>query len=347
MNPVQNRPMLPRSAHAPTRRVALQQGLQAVAIGLSWGSWPVKAQTLSAPYPTRPIRLLVGYPAGGTADALARTLSEGLSVQLGQAVLVDNRAGANGNLAADLVAKSTPDGYTWMLSAPGPLAVHESLYPSLPFEPKTAFAPIARVAVAPLVLLVRSSLPVHDLRSLQTYMQAHPDKANFASQGNGSSSHLAMALLKVRTGMPGIHVPYKGAAPALNDLMAGHITVMFDNTASCLPHVRSGSLRAIAVAQDQRIAALPDVPTVAEQGVPGYSATPWFGLATTAGTPAAVLQTVSAAVHTVMHAPAVLARFEAMGVLPVHDSPAEFARYIESERSKWKEVVRLSGARID
>lgn len=305
----------------------------------------VNAQTSA--FPSKPIRLLVGYPPGGTADALARTLSEGLSPRLGQSVVVENRPGANGNIAAEVVAKSAPDGYTLMLSAPGPLAVHASLYPTLPFDPKTAFAPIARVAVAPLLLLVRNALPVHNLQELQAYMVANPGKANFASQGNGSSSHLAMELLKARTSMQAVHAPYKGGAPALNDLIAGHITVMFDNTASSLPHVRSGALRAIAVAEDHRIAALPDVPTVAELGVSGFTATPWFGIAAAAGTPAAVVQRLSTAIHEVMNMPAVRARFGVMGVVPVFDTPAEFANYIEAESIKWKEVVRISGARVD
>lgn len=308
------------------------------------GSGPL---TLARAQSGQPIRLIVSYPAGGTADQLARAAAEGMSKSLGATVLVENRPGANGNLAADYVAKSAPDGNTLLVTAPGPLVVNSSLYESLPFDPKTAFAPITRVAIAPLLLVIPVSLPAKNIRELQAYLRANPVRATFASQGNASSGHLAMELLKSKTGMQATHVPYKGSAPALNDLLAGHISMMFDNTTTCLPHVRSGSLRAIAVAEPHRIAAVPDVPTVAESGVPGFSATPWFGIVAKAGTPAPIVDRLNAAIREAMGNPAVQNRFAQLGVSIVGDTPAEFAAYMDVESRKWSEVVRVSGAKVD
>lgn len=298
-------------------------------------------------YPNKSMRIVVGYPPGGTADQLARVLSEGVGKILGQNVIVENRPGANGNLAADFVAKSPADGYTLLMTAPGPVSVNMHVYPSLPFDPKTAFAPIARVAIAPLVLVVNKQLPVQNLKELLAYAKANPSKASYASQGNASSGHLAMELLKSRTALQAEHVPYKGSSPALNDLLAGHVLMMFDNTTSSLPQVRSGNLKAIAIAEDKRIAAAPDIPTVAESGYEGFSATPWFGLVTTAGTPNLVIQKWVASTHEVLKNPAIKDRFAQSGVDLVFDTPEAFSYYIESESRKWKEVVRISGARAD
>ena len=323
-----------------------------VGLGLAcslWGAVHAQAQgsAAGAAFPNKPLRLIVSYPPGGTADLLSRALGEGLSKSLGQTVVIENRPGANGNVGADIVAKAAPDGHTWVMTAPGPLAVNDSLYASLPFDPKTAFAPITRVAIAPLVLVVSKNLPVNSLGELLAYVKANPAKATYASQGNASSGHLAMELLKVRTGMEAVHTPYKGSAPALNDVLAGHVLMMFDNTTSSLPHVRSGALKALAVAELKRLSVAPDIPTVAEQGIDGFEATPWFGLVTTAGTPAAVVQKLNVAIREVLQQPAFKARFAQMAVEIAADSPAEFAAYIEAESRKWKDVVRRSGAKAD
>ena len=298
-------------------------------------------------YPVKPIRLVVAYPPGGTADMLSRAIAEGVSQRLGQPVVVENKPGANGNIAADIVAKAPADGYTLLMTAPGPVAVNASLYATLAFDPQTAFAPVSLAGVAPLILLVPQSVPVHNLQGLLDYVKANPSKAAFASQGNASSGHLAMELLKVRTGMQATHVPYKGSSPALNDLLAGHVLMMFDNTASSLPHVRSGALRAIAVAEERRLIAAPDIPTVAESGVPGFVATPWFGVVTTAGSPAAAVDKLSAAINDTLKAPAVQARFLEIGVELRPSTPQAFDGYIKTEAAKWKDVVRKSGARLD
>jgi tripartite-type tricarboxylate transporter receptor subunit TctC len=298
-------------------------------------------------FPAKTIRLLVAYPPGGSADVLSRFIAEGLTQRLGQRVVVENKPGANGNIAADLVAKSPADGYTLLMTAPGPLAVNVNLYATLPFDPATAFAPVSLAGVAPLLLVVPASLPVRNLKELLDYASANPSKATFASQGNASSGHLTMELLKVRTGMQATHVPYKGSAPALNDLLAGHVTMMFDNTTSSLPLVRGGALRVIAVAEEKRLLALPDIPTVAEQGLPGFVSTPWFGVVTTAGTPAAVVEKLSAAINETLRTPAAQVRFLEMGVELRPNSPQVFERYIAAETVRWKEVVRVSGAKLD
>jgi tripartite-type tricarboxylate transporter receptor subunit TctC len=331
----------------PDRRRALVRLGSAAALPLAAGLAPARVAAQAAAFPSRPIRLIVSYPPGGTADQLARAIGEGLSRRFGQPVVIENRPGANGNIGADVVAKAAPDGHTLVMTAPGPLAVNEALYDTLPFDPRTAFAPVTRVANAPLLLVVPRSLPAGTLPELLAWAKANPGKATYASQGNASSGHLAMELLKSRTGLEAVHVPYKGSTPALTDLLSGQVQMMLDNTTSSLPHVRSGALRAIGVAELERLKAEPAIPTLAEQGVPGFEATPWFGLATTAGTPPAVVETLAGAVREVLRTPAVATRFAQIGVDLVGDSPAEFARYIEAESRKWKDVVRRSGARAD
>ena len=317
----------------------------ALILAALWLCGTALAQTSA--FPVKTIRLVVAYPPGGTADVLSRAIAEGLSQRLGQRVVVENKPGANGNIAADLVAKSPADGYTLLMTAPGPLAVNASLYATLPFDPATAFAPVSLAGVAPLLLVIPASLPVRNIKELIDYVKANPSKATFASQGNASSGHLTMELLKVRTGMQANHVPYKGSAPALNDLLAGHVTMMFDNTTSSLPLVRGGALRAIAVAEEKRLLATPDIQTVAEQGLPGFVSTPWFGIVTTAGTPGAVVEKLSAAINETLSTRAVLVRFLEMGVELRPISPKAFESYISAETVKWKEVVRVSGAKLD
>jgi len=298
-------------------------------------------------YPSKPLRLLVSNPPGGTVDTLARAVAEGLTQNLGQTVVVENKPGVNGNIAADLVAKAPADGHTLLMTPPGPLTVNAVLYSTLPFDPDTAFAPVSEVAIAPLVLVVPKALPVHDLKELLAYMKANPAKANFASQGNASSGHLAMELLKSRTGLAAAHVPYKGSAPALNDLLGGNVSMMFDNVTSSLPQIRAGALRAIAVAERTRLQVLPDVPTVEEQGVPGFELTPWFGIVTTGGTPAPVVEKLSRSVADVLNSPAVRKRFESIGVELRPSSPSAFGTYIKAQSTELTRLVKASGAKAD
>lgn len=340
----------PTSAQSRARRGYLRRWMLR-ALALCWGvaglsQAPAVAQSVST-FPSKPIRWIVSYPPGGTADVLTRAIGDELSKRLGQNVVIENRPGANGNLGADIVAKAAADGHTLVTTAPGPLAVNDSLYATLPFDPKTAFAPITRLAIAPLVLVVPRALPANNLSELLAYLKANPGKAQYASQGNASSGHLAMELLKARTGMEAVHTPYKGSAPALNDLLAGHVSLMFDNTTSSLPHVRSGALKALAVAEAKRLSVAPDIPTVSEQGVNGFEATPWFAVVTTAGTPATTVAKLNATLREILQMGSLRSRFASMGVELVADSPAELAAYIDSESRKWKDVVRRSGARAD
>jgi tripartite-type tricarboxylate transporter receptor subunit TctC len=299
------------------------------------------------PYPVKPVRLIVTNPPGGTSDILARALGDELGRSMGQTFLVDNRPGANGNLGAEILIKSPADGYTLLLTPPGPLAINASLYKSLPFDPKTAFAPVSMVAVVPLVLVVNPSLPIKNVAELLAYARSSPGKLSGASQGNGSTGHLALELLKFMTGIDVVHVPYKGSAPALTDLLAGHVQIMFDNTTSSLPHVRRGSLRAIAVAERQRILGAPDIPTLDESGVKGFEATPWFGVVARAGTPEAIVNRLSAEIKTAFQKPTLESRFSALGVELRTLSPEEFARHIRSETEKWDRIIRVSGAHAD
>ncbi len=298
-------------------------------------------------YPTRPLRLIATNPPGGTADTLARAIGVELGALLGQPVVVENRPGANGNLGAEILAKGPADGYILLITPPGPLAINASLYASLPFDAQTAFAPVSLVAVAPLLLVVNLSLPVSNVRELIAYARANPGKLSAASQGNGSTGQLALELFKSMTGTDIVHVPYKGSAPALTDLLAGRVQLMFDNTTTSLPHAKSGALRALAVAEKKRIRAAPDIPTVDESGLPGFEATPWFGIVVRAGTPRDIVERLSEGIAMALRKPEVEARFAALGVELRGTSPDEFARHIRSETQKWERIVRISGARAD
>src|SRR5438034_5972010 len=236
-------------------------------------------------YPTKPVRLVVPFPAGGTTDLLARAAAQKLSEAWGQQVIVDNRPGAAGNIGAELVAKAAPDGYTLLMGTVGTHAINASLYAKMPYDHVKDFAPVILVAGVPNVLVVNPSLPVHSVQELIAYAKANPGKLNFASSGSGTSIHLSGELFKVMTGVQMTHVPYKGSAPALQDLLGGQVQLMFDNLPPSLPQIKAGRLRALAVTSATRAPALPDVPTVAEAGLPGFEASSWFGVLAPAGTP--------------------------------------------------------------
>ena len=237
------------------------------------------------PYPTKPIRIVVPFPAGGTTDILARAVAQRLTETLGQPVVVDNRPGAGGNIGAELVAKAAPDGYTLLMGTVGTHAINASLYAKMPYDHVRDFAPVILVAGVPNVLVINPALPVNSVQELIAYGKANPGKLNFASSGNGTSIHLSAELFKTMTGVQMAHVPYKGSAPALVDLMGGQVQLMFDNLPSALPQIKAGKLKALAVTSAQRSSALPDVPTVIESGLPGFEASSWFGLLAPAGTP--------------------------------------------------------------
>src|SRR5215468_12777601 len=264
-------------------------------------------------YPSRPVKIVVPFPAGGSNDIIARLIAQKLSERSGQNFLVENRGGAGGNVGAEAVAASEPDGYTLLLTAPPPLTINAALYKSLPFDPAKAFAPVALIAAVPIVLAVHPSLGVKDVKELIALAKAKPGAINFGSSGIGTTNHLAGELLKTKAGIDIVHVPYKGAAPAMNDLIAGHIPMMFDNIPGVLPQVKGGAVRAIAVAGAKRASALPDVPTVAESGVPGFEAFSWFGSVAAAKTPAPVLAKLQNDVAAILATPDMKTRLADLG----------------------------------
>jgi tripartite-type tricarboxylate transporter receptor subunit TctC len=297
-------------------------------------------------YPSHPVRIVVPFPAGGSNDIVARILAQKLSEKTGQQFFVENRAGAGGNIGAEVVANAA-DGYTLLVTAPPPLTTNIALYKSLPFDPATAFAPVALLATVPIVLMVHPSLPVKNVEGLVALAKAKPGTLNFGSSGIGSTNHLAGELLRHMTGIDIVHVPYKGAAPAMNDLIAGHIPMMFDNMPAVLPQVQGGSVRAIAVAGAVRAAALPDVPTVSEQGVPGFEAFAWFGLVAPAKTALPVLEKLQGDVAAILATADMKARLTELGAEPGTVSGAAFGKFLAEDTAKWSELIRISGAKME
>ncbi|MFO1107763.1 MAG: tripartite tricarboxylate transporter substrate binding protein [Bradyrhizobium sp.] len=295
-------------------------------------------------YPSRPVKIVVPYPAGGSNDIIARIMAQRLSERSGQNFLVENRAGAGGNVGAEAVAGAEPDGYTLLLTAPPPLTINEALYKGLPFDPAKAFAPVALIAEVPIVLAVHPSLGVKDVKALVALAKAKPGTINFGSSGIGTTNHLAGELLKSKAGIDIVHVPYKGAAPAMNDLLAGHIPMMFDNIPAVLPQVKAGLINAIAVAGSSRAGALPDVPTVAEQGIAGFEASAWFGLVAPAKTPAPVLAKLQGEIAAILQMPDVKKRFVELGAEPGTVSGEAFGKFLAEETVKWGGIIRASGA---
>jgi tripartite-type tricarboxylate transporter receptor subunit TctC len=303
---------------------------------------PAAAQT----YPSKPIRIVVPFPPGGTSDILARAIGQKLTEEWKQQVVVDDRPGAGANIGADIVAKSPPDGYTlFILSTIH--TINPSLYSKLSYDPLKDFTPITLIADTSQVLVVHPSLPVRTVKEFIAYAKKHPGQLNYSSAGNGSQPHLTAELFKKKTGIDIVHVPYKGAPPAMTDLLAGQVALTFATAPSAVPFVKSGKLRALGVSTAQRISALPDVPTIAEAGVPGFEAAGWNGLVGPAGMPAAVVNSLHAAVVKIVHVPAMASFLSGQGADPHTTTPAEFGAYIKSEVVKWAQVVKDSGARID
>jgi tripartite-type tricarboxylate transporter receptor subunit TctC len=300
--------------------------------------------TMAQDYPSRPVKIVVPYPAGGSNDIIARLIAQKLSERGGQNFLVENRAGAGGNVGAEAVAASEPDGYTLLLTAPPPLTINAALYKNLPFDPSKAFAPVALIASVPIVLAVHPSLGVKNVKELIALAKAKPGTINFGSSGIGTTNHLAGELLKTKAGIDIVHVPYKGAAPAMNDLIAGHIPMMFDNIPAVLPQVQGKAVNAIAVAGSARASALPDVPTVAEQGVAGFEASAWFGLVAPAKTPAPVLAKLQGEVAAILSISDVKKRFVELGAEPGTVSGEAFGKFLADETTMWSGIIRASGA---
>ena len=299
-----------------------------------------------AAYPTKPVRIVVPFPAGGTTDIIARATAQKLSEAWGQQVIVDNRPGAAGNIGAELVAKSAPDGYTLLMGTVGTHAINSSLYAKMPYDHVKDFAPVILVAGVPNVLVVNPEVPVKTVPELIAYVKANPGKLNFASSGSGTSIHLSGELFKTMTGVQMTHVPYKGSAPALTDLIGGQVQLMFDNLPSSLAFIKAGKLRALAVTSTTRAGALPDVPTVADF-VPGFEASSWFGLLAPAGTSPAIIAKINGEVAKWLATPEAREKLTAQGANIAGGTSEDFAKHIQAETAKWAKVVKDSGAKVD
>ena len=297
-------------------------------------------------WPAKPIRMVVPYPPGGPTDIVARVVGQKLSERLGQPVVVDNRPGAGGNIGADAVAKAAPDGYT-MLVATTAHAINMTLFAKPGYSTRNDFAPVSMLTSGPLVLVTAPSTHVGNVAELIAMAKANPGKVTFASSGNGQSTHLSAELFDSMAGIRMTHVPYKGSAPALTDVMAGQATVMFDTMLSAMPFVRDGKLRALAVTGAARSPAAPDIPTVAQAGLPGYEATAWNALLVPAGTPPAVVDKLSEALKAVLTQDDVRTRFGSQGFAATWTSPTDTGKFVANEIDKWGKVVKASGATID
>ena len=298
-------------------------------------------------YPAKPIRFVVPYPAGGPLDTVARLLGQKVSENVKQPVIVENKPGAGGNIGADFVAKSPADGYTILMGAVATHAINPSLYASIPYDPVRDFAPVTQVASTPNVLVVNPALPVANVADLVAHARANPGKLSFGSGSTGSAGHLAGELFKSLARVDMTHVPYKGAAPAMQDLIGGRIELMFDNLASSLTQMKAGRVKALAVTTRARTPLAPDLPTIAEAGLPGFDISTWFGIFAPAGTPREALERLHAEFTRALAAPDVRERMLALGAEPVGSRPEEFAAYIRAEAEKYARVIKASGAKAD
>jgi tripartite-type tricarboxylate transporter receptor subunit TctC len=305
------------------------------------------AAAADAPWPARPIHLVVPYPPGGPLDTVARLTAQKASGDLAQPIVVENRAGAGGNIGADAVAKATPDGYTLLLGAVATHAINPSLYPGIPYDAERDFEPVTQLASTPNVLIVNPSLPVHDVREFIAYAKAHPGALNFGSGSTGSAGHLAGELFKHMAGIEMTHVPYKGAAPAMQDLVAGRVDLMFDNLASALTQIKAGKVRALAVTTARRTPLAPELPTIAESGLAGFDINTWFGLFVPAKTPQPIVQRLHDAFAKALQQADVREKMLALGAEPVGNTPAQFGAYVRAEAQKYAKLVHESGAKVD
>jgi tripartite-type tricarboxylate transporter receptor subunit TctC len=301
----------------------------------------------AANYPDRTITVVVGFPPGGASDILARILTDKLSKLFGQPVIVDNRPGAGGNVAGELVAHAAPDGYTLLIGNNAILATNASLYSTIGFDAVKDFAPISLIGTQANVLVVNPNVPAHSLAELIALAKANPGKLNFASSGYGLAAHLAGELFKAQAHIDIVHVPYKGSAPALEDVIAGQDQMMFATASGVMGFLKNGQVRALAVTTLKRTAILPDIPTMGEAGLPGFEATTWHGLVAPAGTPPAIIDTLHGALLAALADPDVGKKLAALGVDIGPDSPAEFSAYIKAEIPKWAAIIKASGAKVE
>ncbi|MFO1324915.1 MAG: tripartite tricarboxylate transporter substrate binding protein [Burkholderiales bacterium] len=308
-------------------------------------AWPAWAQAPA--WPSRPLRMVVPFPPAGATDILGRTLAQKLSEALGQPVVVENKPGAGGSIGSDAVAKAPPDGYTLLMATTSTHSVGPSLNPKLPYNAERDFTPVVWVANATNILLVTPALPVKNTAELVAYAKANPGKVNYASSGNGTIVHLTAELFASTAGVSLTHVPYKGTALAVTDLMNGQVSILFDSLVSGMPHVKSGKLKALGVTGAKRSALVPDLPTIAESGVPGFVSDTWFGVFVPAGTPREIVQRLNAEINRILAMPDFREKLETLGAEPVGGTPEQFAAEVRSETAKWARVIREAGIKLE
>ena len=314
-----------------------------VAVALSMAPMLALAQA----WPSKPLKLVVPFTAGGSTDTVARIVAEKLSTRLGQPVIVDNRAGAGGAVGSDVVAKSPPDGYTMLVGTSSTMAIAPHVYSKLPYEPTRDFAPVILLGTADIMIVVNAQVPVRNVRELLAYAKANPGKLTFASGGNGSISHLLGEYFNSMAGIQMLHVPYKGDAQMVTDLLGGQVDLAFGTAVAFLPHVKSGKVVALAVTNPKRSITRTQLPTVSESGVPGYEAVQWFGIAVPTGTPREIIGRLNDEIQAILALPDVRARFADLGFDVVGDKPEEFAAFLRAENAKWKKIADVAGTKLD
>ena len=304
------------------------------------------ADSFAQQYPSKPVRLVVPYAPGGGVDIVARALAQELTKRLGQQIIVDNRTGAGGNIGSDAVAKATPDGYTLLIASPAN-AVNPSLYTKMPFNPVRDLTPVALIATVPTILLASPALPVKNVKELVALAKAKPGTLNFGSGGSGTTEHLAGEMLNSQTGIDLLHVPYKGGAAVLPDLISGQISLFFVNQLFALPYVKAGTVKALGVASDERSAALPDVPTFAEAGFADFRVSVWYGVMAPAATPKDIVAKLNREIVAALASPGMKERLQSMSAKPLPGTPADFAAFFADEMTRWARVVKTSGAKAE
>ena len=307
----------------------------------------LSSPTFAQNYPNKTIKMVVPYPAGGGSDTLSRPLAQRLSAELGQAVIVDNKGGAGGNIAMEFVAHSAPDGYTLMLGLSPQLAVNMSLFDKVPYDVQKDFVPITLLAEGPYLLVVNPGVPVKSIKELIALAKAAPNSLNYATSGNGSGAHLAAALFTNMTGTQMVHTPYKGGGQAMADVLAGHVQVLFTPPVSSSQHIQTGKLRALAVTGSKRSSALPDIPTLSEAGVPGYDSGVWYGIVAPTGTPKDVVMKLHAAFIKILKQPDFVALLSTSGIIPIGSSPEELSTYMVKENIKWAKLIKSAGIKVE
>ncbi|ATR20997.1 Extra-cytoplasmic solute receptor [Roseomonas mucosa] len=330
-----------------TRRATLLAACGTL-LGLAWaGAQPVQAQDKAAAnYPDRPIRVIVPFGAGGTTDLVARLVGQTMSKRLGQPVVVENRAGAGGNIGSDVCAKSTPDGYTLCVGTISSHAINASIYPKMPFDSQKDFAPVALLATQPNILVVANNVPASNVTELVALMKAKPGSFDYGSSGVGTSIHLAGVLFLQMTGTDAVHVPYRSSGQIMTEMLGGSLPMSFDNFSSAWPHVRDGRLKAIGVGSRERMKVAPDVPAVAET-LPGFESLSWHGLFAPAGTPPAIVEKLNREALASVRSPEVMARYEELGISSSSFTPAEFKDFVAAETKRWGDVARAANVKVE